>query len=724
VSVLPHADPRPVGLRFSAPACGLGALASVLQILLLRESAAQFSGNELTYGFVFAAWLLWGGAGSLWASRREITAAGLARLFQAVLVLTPVGFLGLRLARPALGLTPGELVSPGLILTATLVLTFFLSAPLGAAFAFAAKLDGPATRTYVWESAGAAGGGLLAYLVLIPLFSNAVAAALWGTVAALFVFAAFGRPRPVMGTAAALAALAALAFLDGPSQRLAWRPFDLVRAEDSRYGRLQVIRTSEQVTLYDHGQKGFSYPDPAAAEEAVHFALLQRPRAGRILLIGGGAGGSLAEILKYPGTTVDYVELDPAVIGLADRFLPEAARASLHHSRVRLHFADGRAFLERIAGTYDAIIVDLPPPATAQLNRYYSLEFFRLVRKRLNPSGIFSFRVPSSEEYISPTLRSFLAMLEATLGAVFPEVRAVPGGTNIFLASDGPLTIEASLLGEEAKRLGIRTATTNPAVLAARLDPRRIERLAGALRKETGTINRDLRPAGFFFGTVLWSSQFRGIDDRLLRGLAGVPRRLLLDVPLALFAGFLLFLRLRSGRTGAVLGALAVMGITSMAAEIAVLVLFQTRFGFVYERIALLLAAYMAGLAAGAWRAARKPGGRAEHLAGIQFLVIALLAAARASVGNRVPEFAFFLFLGVLGILNGAFFVVAQHSTLPDRAQSGLGYGWDLLGSFAGAAAVAAILIPLAGLTPIFSSLIVLNSFALLALVFIGGGPR
>ena len=467
MSVLPHADPRPVGLRFSAPACGLGALASVLQILLLRESAAQFSGNELTYGFVFAAWLLWGGAGSLWASRREITAAGLARLFQAVLVLTPVGFLGLRLARPALGLTPGELVSPGLILTATLVLTFFLSAPLGAAFAFAAKLDGPATRTYVWESAGAAGGGLLAYLVLIPLFSNAVAAALWGTVAALFVFAAFGRPRPVMGTAAALAALAALAFLDGPSQRLAWRPFDLVRAEDSRYGRLQVIRTSEQVTLYDHGQKGFSYPDPAAAEEAVHFALLQRPRAGRILLIGGGAGGSLAEILKYPGTTVDYVELDPAVIGLADRFLPEAARASLHHSRVRLHFADGRAFLERIAGTYDAIIVDLPPPATAQLNRYYSLEFFRLVRKRLNPSGIFSFRVPSSEEYISPTLRSFLAMLEATLGAVFPEVRAVPGGTNIFLASDGPLTIEASLLGEEAKRLGIRTATTNPAVLAA-----------------------------------------------------------------------------------------------------------------------------------------------------------------------------------------------------------------------------------------------------------------
>jgi len=720
VSVLPDADPRDVGLRFSPAAFGLGALASLLQILFLRECAAHFYGNEMTFGFVLAAWLFWGGLGSLWASGRETTFPTLARLFLVVLVLAPLGFLGLRLVRVLAGLAPGELIGPGWIFLAATALTFFLSAPAGAAFAWTAKLDGPATRTYLWESAGATAGGLLASFLLIPFFSNAVAAALAGSGLALFVFLTIGRRRRPGLFLAALGALAALGLLDGPSQRLAWRPFDLVHAEDSRYGRLQVIRTAEQTTFYDNGLKAFSAPDPASAEEAVHFALLQTPRAGPVLLVGGGGGGSLAEILKYPNTRVDYVELDPAAIKLARLYLPPSGRAALADPRVRLHFADGRAWLERAPRKYDAIIVDLPEPATAQLNRYYSVEFFRASHRRLNPGGVLSFRVPSAENYLGPALARFLATLEHSLRDVFRDVRIVPGETNVFLASDDPLSLDPAGLGKTARELGLGAAQVSLSVLAARLDPRRVERLEEAVEGAEVQTNTDLRPASYFFASVLWSAQFKGWDARLLLALASVPSRLLLDVPLALLAAGLILGRVRAGKGGPVLGPLAVLGLTSMAAEVMAVVWFQARFGYVYERIALLLASFMAGLSAGAWLALKRKVFRPSSLAVPQAVIILLLVAARAAMGIPVPEAFFIAFLGLLGWANGAFFVAAQTLFLGGRKDAGRGYGWDLLGSFAGAVTVAAVLIPLAGLPLVFQALVILNSVVFLTLLPLG----
>jgi len=713
---LPHADPRPVGLRFSPPAFALGALASVLQIVLLRECSALFAGNEMTYGFVLAAWLFWGGVGSLWASPRETTAAGLSRLFYLVLILAPAGFLGLRLIHPALGLAPGELLGPGWILAAASILTFFLSAPLGAAFALAAKLDGPTTRTYAWESAGAAVGALAAYYLLIPRFANAAAAAVGGTGALLFIFWTFGKRRsPGLGLAA-LAALAALAVLDKPSQRAAWHPFDLIQAEDSRYGRIQVLGQAEQATFYHNGLKSFTTPDPASAEEAVHFALLQRPAAGRILLVGGG-GDVLAEILKYPNARIDYVELDPAVIRIARAHLEPGGRNPFDDPRVALRFADGRAFLERAEGTFEAVLVDLPEPATAQLNRYYSIEFFRAVRERLDPDGVFSFRVPSAENYQSPALRRFLGALRTTLKAVFPEVRVVPGETNIFLASDRPLSLDPVELGERARALGLRAAAVSPAVLRNRLDPRRVERLAEALAEAAGQVNTDLRPVSYYFYGVLWSSQFRGGRKGILEALASVPTRLLLDVPLAVLAAALLLAAFRRRRRPALCGPLAVLGLTSLAAEVMIVVWFQARFGCVYERLALLLAAFMAGLAAGAFRAAMARSLRPASLIVRQAVIVLLLLAARAAMGTALPEIVFYLFLGLLGYANGGFFVAAQVLGLPRREQSGLGYGWDLLGSFLGALTVAAVLIPLAGLALLLDYLVILNSAVLLVLL-------
>ena len=111
------------------------------------------------------------------------------------------------------------------------------------------------------------------------------------------------------------------------------------------------------------------------------------------------------------------------------------------------------------ADSFDVIIVNLPDPQTAQINRFYTLEFFREAAAKLRPGGVFSFRLTSSENYISPELAALLRSIRKTLGAVFPEVAFIPGDTLHLFASNsaGVLVRTADGLLERLRRRGIQT---------------------------------------------------------------------------------------------------------------------------------------------------------------------------------------------------------------------------------------------------------------------------
>jgi len=717
VSKLSASGPGDLDLRFSPPALLLGLLAASLQIFLLREFAAQFYGNELVFGLVLASWLLWGGCGSLWASGREPGRKGLPVLFFGVLLVAPVCFAALRFSRFFLGILPGELIGLGPILLFAVVLSFFLNFPLGAIFVFTVKDEGHLPRVYLWESIGAAAGGLLTYLTLIPLLSNWQALAVIGAASAAAVFFLLNGRKAAIAFTLVLVVHAALFFSDLPAQKLAWRPFALVRTKDSLYGKLQVIRTSEQFTLYDNSLRVYSFPDLDAAEESVHFALLQRPEAGRVLLIGGGAGGSLAEILKYPRTDVDYVELDPEIIRLSEIFQPDAEKGSLRNPRAHLVYDDGRAFLEETPAVYDAVILNLPEPATAQINRFYTKEFFARVRDKLAEGGVFSFRVPSAENYIGPELQKFLSVMANTLRQAFPVVKVVPGDSNVFLASAGPLTVEAEDLIGTMRRFGLKNRYVTPERLPARLHPLRVEALRMKIDAGPAGLNSDLRPISYFFNSVLWSTQFKSLESKVLLGLARIPVPWLLGIPFLVFVGLLAFIGGRGRRSAISAVPIALMGLTTMAGEIMILIWFQALYGFLYRQVALILAAFMTGLALGALVGAKRGRLRDRHIVLLQSGLLLVVLTMRLALDYRPPPIVPFALLFVLGYLGGDFFIVSNRLFFKDKEQAGLGYGWDLLGSCAAAVGLSAILVPLAGLPVLLQYLFLANAFGLLFLV-------
>lgn len=712
---------RDLGLRARLPAFLLGFMAAAFQIYLLREFAAEFTGNELTFGFVLGAWLLWGGIGGLVRPRARPDGGPprLAAVYGATVVLFGAGLAVLRFSSKLLKVLPAETTGLLPALGASLVLALLLSFPLGHAFVLnAGLLGGDVPRVYVLESAGAAVAGLAVHFLLIPRLSNWQGAAVVGGVAAAVTFAALkpGRARPLL--ALALIASAGLAVADRPALQAAWKPLGLVDAADTRYGKLTVVRTAEQVTLYDNGLVVFTRPDVGAAEDAVHFALLQRDAIERVLLIGGTTAGCVEEVLKYPGVRVDCVELDPAVIRLARKHLPAGALAALDDPRVRVVLSDGRTFLERAAGRYDAILLSLPDPATIQVNRYYTREFFAEVREKLEPGGVFSFVLTGAENYVSGTFSRLLGSIVRTLSSVFGlQFKVVPGSTAVVLASAGPITIDPGVLAERIDRLGLATTYVSRAMLPFRLDPERVGRLTAALSAAGAgeRINRDLVPVSCVLQSLLWADQFGGPGSRLLRAATRTNAFWLLDLPLAAAAVLLVALARRLRRSAVrFLVPVAAMGFTTIVVEVAVLIAFQANFGYVYGKIPLLLAAFMAGLVLGAALGRlRKRTGRAD-LPLAQAGFVPLLLTARAVLPGAGGEAAPFLLLAGFGLLGGLLFVAANRLVLLETPHAGLGYGVDLIASFAGAVLTSALFIPLFGVPALILRLVVLNALVLL----------
>jgi len=700
----------------------LGFLALSFQIFLLREFSVHFYGNEITFGFILAAWLLWGGVGSISASKLKFHLSRFPQTYYAVILFLPLCLIGLRFSRFIYKILPGEITGILPMLISSLVLSFLISFPLGILFVFNAFfLKGDIFKVYLLESLGASTAGLAVYFFLIPAFSNWLGVSIVGVSVSLLVFFSFGEKKQIYLLSIILIFLTAFALFDFPSQKIYWKPLFLVRSQDSIYGKLQVIQTEEQISLYNNSFLDYSFPNLAASEESVHFTLLQNPEAKNVLLIGGGAGGSLRQILKYPQAEVDYVELDPEIIRLSLEFLPESEQRILKDKRVHIFYQDGRAFLNKSQNKYDMIILNLPEPATAQINRFYTREFFLEAREKLSEQGIFSFRIPSAENYISFELQNFLASLYYTLKEVFPVVEIVPGSTNIFLASSLPLTIEFEKLSKKINALNLQNTYVSPNLLISRLNPQRIKLIKEKIYAGKKTINLDFSPIAYFYNSVLWSTQFKGLERKIFTFFSKLHSFWLLDLPLILFLSLLLFLWLRQKKSTFFLVPLAVMGFTTIVVEIIMIIAFQTLYGYVYRRIALLLTSFMIGLFLGALRGKKRKRIGLVHLLFIQFGFLLLLLLLHIFLEKNPPELFFLTFLLILGFLGGDMFIVSNHLFLKERKNYGLGYGLDLLGSFFGALVVSSLLIPLVGLPLLLRYLLLLNSFCF---IFLFGGMR
>ena len=165
----------------------------------------------------------------------------------------------------------------------------------------------------------------------------------------------------------------------------------VVFARSTRYQRIVLTRSRHQFQLFLNGNLQFSSGDEYRYHEAlVHPALGLVPGARRALVLGGGDGLAVREILKHEGVSeIVLVDLDPEMTRLAaeNPLLRELNRSSLLSPRVRVINEDALIWLGRAEGLFDVAFVDFPDPHNFSLGKLYTKHFYALLRRRLDPAG-------------------------------------------------------------------------------------------------------------------------------------------------------------------------------------------------------------------------------------------------------------------------------------------------------------------------------------------------
>jgi len=730
-------------LKFRAAT--LGAIALSAQMILSRVILGIFYGNELFLGLTLGLWLIGSGAGAITGNYlRSRNGDGFYRSFHLALcfsiVWTIAAIVAGKFIRSILHVPFAEFIItrdfivfaiPAIMPTAFAIgLGFTLLSRLFAQIAPRGR--NPATVIYILEAAGSAIAGLVITWLFTQMISHwcilffLLTATIWLWMASLNLKHLWRWPVLAMGGLSLLLSQMA----DRRLTAQYWRSMspELIYRQGctSRYGELAVVDWAGEKQLFHNSISCTALPDTLSAQRLAALTVCQQAAPQKILLISGGLGGLAPELARYPLQWIDYVEIDRTAYNLAMSQYPTTARSDWQKPNLHTRFTDGRRFLSASHATYDLILLHAGTPSSAWDNRYYTEEFFALVRGRLSAQGIFAIcDFPSGENFLGPELLELNAAIYNGLKKSFKQVAVLPGDRAIFLAavSPGGLSLDPAVLARRFSVLRPAPSGFHPALFAQYLPVERLARIEQLL-SSTSDVRRNLdaHPIAYYIDLTLWHKMTGGAA-KLFRTIAGIPfNHFLAGWLVVLGLCSLLIARSRSQRPG-FLWTSAIFGQSGMVMNILFIFNLQNIFGFLYEGISVAAASYMAGMGLAAWLGERlKPVKLRKNLLRLMLVNIAApigLTPLFSLLQLHKAGWLFFPGMAAAGALTGFAFPLLSrlHDAAQGRAQRGSIYAADLAGGTLGSFLFSAFIIPLYGFT---ASGILLSTACLMPLITVG----
>lgn len=177
----------------------------------------------------------------------------------------------------------------------------------------------------------------------------------------------------------------------------------IVFKKQSQYQRMIVTGSKTGLRLYLNGNLQFDSFDEYRYHEAlVHPGLAALKNPKDILVLGGGDGMAVREILKYPSVeSITLVDLDPEMTSLftTSELLASLNKYSFKNSKVKVINADAFVWLKENQKKYDFIVIDFPDPSSYSLGKLYSQSFYKHLLPALKPDGLFT--VQSTSPYFA-----------------------------------------------------------------------------------------------------------------------------------------------------------------------------------------------------------------------------------------------------------------------------------------------------------------------------------
>jgi spermidine synthase len=418
--------------------------------------------------------------------------------------------------------------------------------------------------------------------------------------------------------------------------------------------------------------------------------MLRSPAPHKILMIGGASSGTLKEFEKYRDVRVDYVDVNPAVVEILKKGeLPD----------VRFYVSDPWRFLKSTDEKYDVVILNTGLPHNLQDNRFFTEEFFRLVKNKLNEGGVFGVKGPEKQFHREPAYVACLSIIASTGKSVFKNYDVFPGHYVRYLFTEGKLL---PLFDKRYKSVFDENQYFNPDyILPDLIEDERTEYLNEI--KLNMAVNTNLRPVLLEQSIVAKSGYWH------------VDRYLYIYIVAGLFVLAVVVFKRR-------VKTMAIAGFALAGVQLLLVYMMQIVAGNIYEAIGFLFALSMAGMALGGF-AHRKllPDLKISPevillITGMLILLLPFVFRVLDSVsGPFVLQVLFVYFLVFIFAFagGGLFSVISVDKNADSGELAGSLYGADLIGSSAGLLLTSLFFIPVAGM--------VNTAFILGALCVVGG---
>jgi len=682
---------KEISLLYALIALGISSLIS--QIIYIREFLNVFFGNELIFGIILASWMILTAGGAFLGKfaikiKNEIKSILFLQLLLAVFPLITVFLLrwfrndffpiGSMLNIPD-GILMSLLFLAPYCLVSGFLFTFFC-------ISLSRKLNNnEISRVYYFDTIGCIIGGFLFNFILVFLLNSLqilYVLLFINLSAALFISVVYKRKKTLFLLITLFIGFVITTFtldLEKITKEKQFKGQDLVFYKDTPYGNLVVTRNENQFNFFDNSKFLFSTENTIENEEAVHFAMLQHKNPKKVLLLSGGVNGLTKEMMKYKVEYITYLEINPVLVELGKKFT-----TNLSSSKIRIIYEDARYFINRTKEKFDVVIIALPEPTTAQLNRFYTLEFYKELKKILNTNAVVSFGLLSSNEYLSAEVKNINSVIYNTLNKVFKNIIILPGNRNYFVASDG-------ILSSEIVKLASNNNLNNAYVNAFYLSDNDLKNKMLSVMKNVTfktEINRDFKPIVYYHQLKYWMSHFK-TNYYLIFGVLIILLLLFLyrlkPINLCLFTG----------------------GFAASSIEVILLVTFQVVYGYVYQMIGIIIMLFMVGLALGIYcmNFITKKYTVNNYLkiqAGLVFysvcLPFVLLFINYINPNPVIVQVAYCILILIIGGLTGMTFSLSSKIIKKDISSvAAETYGADLFGSAIGAIVLSAFLLPLLG---------------------------
>ncbi|MFA5779477.1 MAG: hypothetical protein WC947_05035 [Elusimicrobiota bacterium] len=685
----------------------LGFVSLGFQTLLLREFLVIFSDNELIIGIFLFNWMLTVGIASYIGEIFVKRIGNIKKIFEYLVFsaafIIPANIFLVGFLRRFFQKIPTEMLGLVHAFSFSFFAVFLVCLVFGLWFVYSVNmfyLNGspvvlPISRLYAVEVAGCVFGGFLTSILLVRYFSPFLISLIFSALIFLSLSVYFSK-RYLLFLIFFVAIFYKSVGLEKFLIAYQWKPFNVVETKYSIYGKITVLKNEDAIDFYENSNKIYSTVSSAKNEEITHIPLLLSYGCKNILLLGGGLN-DIREILKYPVKKIVYVEQNPALVELLKKYADDRIWSLLENPRIKVISTDGRFFIKRTTDKYDCVILDVSPPLTGLANRYFTKEFFLEVKNILSEKGLFIFPLLSSENYISDEQKYLTASVFKTVKSVFSYCEVIPASNNYFICSSVKHNISSEMIKRKIaeKNIELKYLTRFYVDYILRCD--RLEKLEEWVNEKQKEVpyNTDFRPVSYLYGLKLWLSffgekLFSKIDIYSAANIIFVPM-----ISLYLFL-ILLFVKIKKRLYESVV---VIVSGASMILALAMIFAFQSVYGYVYQKIGILLSVNLLGISAGSFLSENFIPKNRNNIVAIKLTIIfmaifSLILIFMSENQLFVSAYLFYLFVLISGFFIGFIFPLAVTEN-----RIGKFYALDLLGALIGSVLVSLIFIPLFGIT-------------------------